>query len=130
MEGGAGWPVYDLWPWTEPLTSGGEQEKVTVMVVGGWLGGGGHTIGFGPIEVLGGGVSEAPDGSVNWSRGTQRETSPGDLDSHQDLGVEMEKREKRGSDQAWGVSPLVATRCSALPSTPPLGAPWGLLMGP
>lgn len=35
MKEGAGWPVYDLWPWTEPLTSGGEQEKVTLMVVGG-----------------------------------------------------------------------------------------------
>lgn len=40
MEGGAGWPVYDLRLWTEPRTSWGEQEKVKLMVVCGWLGGG------------------------------------------------------------------------------------------
>lgn len=63
MEGEAGWPVYDSWPWTEPLTSWGEQEKVKLM------GGDGRTIGVEHVEVR---VFEAPRRQCRmYLRGTQ-----------------------------------------------------------
>lgn len=51
MKGEAEWPVYDSWPWKEAFTSWGEQKKVKLMVVGGWVGGGVQKIGFGSIEI-------------------------------------------------------------------------------